>query len=147
MFLKNAPTQVLQADNIPFSDSENLPLPNNADRHSGDLTYYDVGLGACGVTSTPDHKVVSVAHELFDAAQTGSNPNQNPLCGQKIRATRFYPQVDQKRSIDLTVVDRCEGCEPTDIDVSASAFDHLAAHDDGRVSVTWVWLTPQATGS
>ncbi|KAF2443098.1 hypothetical protein P171DRAFT_433436 [Karstenula rhodostoma CBS 690.94] len=118
---------------------QNLPLPSNSQTFTGDLTYYGPGLGACGIESNDDSPIVSVSHFTFDAVQTGSNPNQNPLCGKKIRARRT--REDGKTvSVDLTVVDRCTGCQPTDIDVSPAMFDKLANHDLGRVDVTWAWL-------
>jgi hypothetical protein len=122
------------------SGPKNLPLPNNAEQHSGDLTYYEPGLGACGITSSSSDNIVAVSHYLFDAAQTGSNPNANPLCGKKIRATRFNEQTGTQRSVDLTVVDRCVGCQPTDLDVTTSVFDQLGPRDWGRIGVTWAWL-------
>lgn len=120
-------------------------MPGNAEVHTGDLTYYGVGLGACGITSQASQNVVAVSHTLFDAAQTGSNSNNNPLCGQKIRAKRYYAEVGAERSVDLTVVDRCVGCQPTDLDMSTGAFDQLAPEASGRVDVTWAWLAPVAT--
>jgi len=36
------------------------------------------------------------------------NSNHNPLCGKKIRITR--PNGGRTRSVDVTVVDRCEAC-------------------------------------
>jgi hypothetical protein len=122
------------------SGPKNIPLPNNAQQHSGDLTYYEPGLGACGITSSSSDSIVAVSHYLFDAVQTGSNPNANPLCGKKIRATRYDEQVGAQRSVDLTVVDRCVGCQPTDLDVTTTVFDQLAPRDWGRVGVTWAWL-------
>lgn len=145
----------------------NLPLPNGAETFTGDLTYYGPGLGACGVTSTEKDDIVSISHFTFDAVQKGSDPNQNPLCGRKIRAQRV--NNGKTVSVDLTVVDRCQwqlrgfdlippplttscicsnanlfysgtGCQPTDIDVSPTVFDKLADHDLGRVPVTWAWL-------
>ncbi|GAM88284.1 hypothetical protein ANO11243_063170 [Dothideomycetidae sp. 11243] len=121
--------------------SQNLPLPSNSKTFSGDLTYYDPGLGACGITSSSSDKIVAVSHLVFDAAQSGSDPNSNPLCGKKIRATRFNDAVNAQRSVDLTVVDRCVGCKATDIDVTLSAFTELAPEADGRVKVTWAWLS------
>lgn len=122
------------------SKSQNLPLPGgNGGPFSGDLTYYDPELGACGIKSSSSQNVVAVAHAVFDAAQTGSDPNQNPLCGRKIRAKRVK-EGSGERSVDLTVVDRCVGCQPTDIDVSLSVFDKLADQDLGRVDVQWNWL-------
>ncbi|CAD0111982.1 unnamed protein product [Aureobasidium uvarum] len=113
--------------------------------HEGDLTYYATGLGSCGITSSDSDMIVAVSHYVFDAASKSSNPNQNPLCGLKLRASRYDEQVGEKRSVDLKVVDRCVGCQATDIDVSPAAFDRLAARASGRVEVTWAWLSPQAT--
>jgi hypothetical protein len=122
------------------SKTQNLPLPGgHGGPFTGDLTYYEPGLGACGVTSTSSQNIVAVAHSLFDAAQSGSDPNQNPLCGKKIRAKR-NKEGSGERSVDLTVVDRCVGCQPTDIDVSLSVFEKMADEDLGRVLVEWNWL-------
>lgn len=123
------------------SESRFLPLPTNTDHFTGDLTYYGPGLGACGVDSTENDAIVSVSHFLYDAVQTGSDPNQNPLCGKKIRATRVDERTGKQVSVDLTVVDRCTGCEPTDLDVSPAMFDKMADHDLGRVTMTWAWLS------
>ncbi|KAF7595672.1 hypothetical protein BBP40_005116 [Aspergillus hancockii] len=80
---------------------KNLPLPTtHGGPYTGDLTYYDPGLGSCGITSSSSDLVCAVSHVLFDAASTGSNPNANPLCGLKIRLKRGGSSVDVK------VVDR-----------------------------------------
>lgn len=123
------------------SETRFLPLPNNTDHFTGDLTYYGPGLGACGIDSTDNDAIVSVSHFLFDAVQTGTNPNQNPLCGKKIRATRVDERTGNPVSVDLKVVDRCTGCEPTDLDVSPAMFNKMANHDLGRVTMTWAWLS------
>ena len=81
-----------------------------------------------------------MSHFLFDREQSGSDPNQNPLCGKMIRAERFDEEAGAKRSVDLKVVDRCTGCQPQDLDVSPGAFGRLASMDLGRVRVTWAWL-------
>ncbi|GKT46615.1 papain inhibitor [Colletotrichum spaethianum] len=114
---------------------EDLPLPTNQEVHTGDLTYYDVGLGACGQTYSDSDLIVAVSHYIWDAVQSGGNPNSNPLCGKKIRVRR-----DGEGSVDVTVVDRCTGCEPTDLDLSPAVFDRLANKDQGRVTGTWSWL-------
>ncbi|MCJ1408691.1 hypothetical protein MMC19_002766 [Ptychographa xylographoides] len=122
-----------------------LPLPSDRQDFTGDLTYYGTGLGACGVTSTDADNIVSISHFLFDSQQTGSDPNLNPLCGLQIRAERFDEQVNAMRSVDVTVVDRCTGCAPTDLDVSPGVFSQLADPAKGRVTVTWAWLSPVPT--
>ncbi|CCF38573.1 hypothetical protein CH063_09626 [Colletotrichum higginsianum] len=114
---------------------QDLPLPTNKEVHTGDLTYYAVGLGACGQTHGDTDMIVSVSHYIWDEVQTGGNPNTNPLCGKKIRVRR-----DGEGSVDVTVVDRCTGCEPTDLDLSPAVFERLADKDEGRVTGTWTWL-------
>ncbi|KIX00518.1 uncharacterized protein Z518_10658 [Rhinocladiella mackenziei CBS 650.93] len=115
--------------------TQNLPLPSgNGGPYTGDLTYYEPALGACGLTSDDNDKIVAISHTVFDAASSGSNPNANPLCGKRIRARR------DNKSVDLTVVDRCVGCQPTDIDVTINTFAMLADIDLGRVLVEWNWL-------
>ncbi|CAL5870524.1 uncharacterized protein PFLUO_LOCUS4763 [Penicillium psychrofluorescens] len=115
--------------------NNNLPLPTaNGGPYDGDLTYYNPGLGACGITSTDTEMICAVSHILFDAASTGSDPNDNPLCGMKLRLRR------DDKSVDVTIVDRCVGCAVTDIDVTTAVFKELAEIDQGRVSVEWSWL-------
>jgi hypothetical protein len=118
-----------------------IPLPSTGGIYTGDLTYYGTGLGACGWTSSDDDAIVAVSWETFDAAGGGNmNPNANPLCGKKIRVERDYGGGKGNRSIDVTVVDRCTGCKPTDLDLSYSAFDVLAERALGRVTGSWAWL-------
>lgn len=115
--------------------TQNLPLPSgNGGPYTGDLTYYEPALGACGQVSDDNDRIVAVSHLVFDAVSTGSNPNENPLCGKRIRARR------DNKSVDLTVVDRCVGCQPKDIDVTVNTFAMLAEVDLGRVLVEWNWL-------
>ncbi|KAI5920887.1 RlpA-like double-psi beta-barrel-protein domain-containing protein-containing protein [Camillea tinctor] len=125
--------------------SENLPLPGNGDAvYTGDLTYYDPSLGACGMSSSSNEFVGAVSHIVFDAAApSGSaNPNQNPLCGMTIRVQRDYVEAGMgNRSVDVTVVDRCEDCAARDLDLSISAFAQLALLQSGRVKANWAWLT------
>lgn len=74
---------------------------------------------------------------MWDAVEISSNPNDNPLCGKRIRITRFDPRVNENRSVDVEVVDRCEGCQPTDLDLSIDMFTSLADEGLGRVLGTW----------
>lgn len=128
---------------------QNLPLPSDTTSHTGDLTYYGTGLGACGETSTDQDHIVSISHLVFDAAgsssSNGGNSNQNPLCGLMLRAERFDEEYNERRSVDLKVVDRCTGCQPDDLDTSIGAFESLAPSASGRVDVTWAWLQPTPT--
>lgn len=99
----------------------------------GDMTWYDVGLGACGAWSQDSELVCAVSHVIYDAAATTSNPNENPLCQSSLRL------LYNGKSVDVRVVDRCVDCEETDIDVSPGAFQQLANLDQGRVPISWQW--------
>ncbi|KIY68423.1 hypothetical protein CYLTODRAFT_421646 [Cylindrobasidium torrendii FP15055 ss-10] len=105
----------------------------------GEVTYYDPGLGACGITSSAAELVAAVPTALYDSYPGATpNPNLNPICGKKIRATY------NGRSVDVTVVDKCYGCKGTyDIDMTQVAMRALV--DDpvaaGRLfGVSWDWL-------
>lgn len=81
-----------------------------------------------------------MAHALWDSVLTSSNPNDNPLCGKMIRITRYNEAVGANRSVDVMVVDKCMGCEPTDLDLSIKMFTTLADESLGRVVGSWAWL-------
>ncbi|KAF7329452.1 DPBB-1 domain-containing protein [Mycena kentingensis (nom. inval.)] len=105
--------------------------------YSGDATYYDPGLGACGHTNTGSQYIVAVSHKVFDSypGAVASNPNKNPICGKKLKATYGG------HSVTLTVVDRCPGCQPDDLDMTRAGFKTLAPLDKGRIgSVKWTWV-------
>ncbi|KUJ15207.1 uncharacterized protein LY89DRAFT_708146 [Mollisia scopiformis] len=122
--------------------SQNLPLPSDTGIFTGDLTYYSPGpgYGACGYENTADDSICAVSHLLWDAVSTSSNPNDNPLCGKKIRITRYDSTVGGNRSVDVEVVDRCVGCLATDLDLSLKMFTSLAEEAEGRVVGSWAWL-------
>ncbi|KAG7191668.1 uncharacterized protein KQ657_002939 [Scheffersomyces spartinae] len=102
--------------------------------YSGQGTFYDTGLGACGWTSTDSDYIVAIDIKTYNAHNVDSNPNHNSLCGKMIRA--FY----QGKSVDVKVVDACEGCKVNDLDFSPSAFQQLANESLGRIDITWEWL-------
>ncbi|KAF4632403.1 hypothetical protein G7Y89_g5723 [Cudoniella acicularis] len=125
------------------SSAQDLPLPTNTGIFTGDLTYYSPGpgYGACGYENTSTDAICAISHIVWDAASTSSNPNLNPLCGKKIRITRYDPTRGGNSSVDVEVVDRCVGCQADDLDLSLSMFTSLAEEDQGRVVGSWAWLT------
>ncbi|KAM9908754.1 hypothetical protein OXX79_000170 [Metschnikowia pulcherrima] len=114
------------------STSEASATPKSS--FAGDGTWYYTGLGACGWVNTDQDYIVAIGHGLFDQYTPGTNPNENTLCGKKIRA--HY----QGKSVEVTAVDRCEGCKPYDIDFSPAAFSQLADQSVGRIKITWEWI-------
>jgi hypothetical protein len=111
-------------------------LAASGTEYSGDLTWYDVGLGACGLTSTSDEAIVAISQEIFDSADyKTANPNLNPLCGKFVTIKGKNGQTYQAK-----VVDRCVGCAEADLDLSQDFFNTVTSHGDGRVSgMSWSW--------
>ncbi|KAF8760320.1 Lytic transglycosylase [Rhizoctonia solani] len=96
---------------------------NPAGNHVGQLTYFDIGLGACGWRNTNTEWVAAISHELYDnwPGYTGGNPNNNPVCTTPHTADITYGG----KTIRVGIVDRCEGCALWDVDLSPSAFHSL----------------------
>jgi len=104
---------------------------------TGDGTYYDAGLGACGIVNTDSDFIVAVSRLLFDNYPNYNkvNPNTNPVCGKRIKA--YY----QGKYTNVTVTDRCEACLVGSLDFSKAAFVKLAPMEKGRLlGMTWQWI-------
>ncbi|KAG6041746.1 hypothetical protein E4U41_002173 [Claviceps citrina] len=98
--------------------------------HKGDLTYYAVGLGACGQDdSGKDNSanIVALSHLLM-----GTQSNGNPMCGKTVT---IYANG---KSTTATVRDKCMGCKMEDLDVSEKVYKELyGGLDSGRMPITW----------
>ena len=93
--------------------------------YKGDMTYFNPALGSCGAYSTDNDHIVALAPSKM--AKPGACFSQiniwNPATGQTHAAT---------------VVDKCMGCGPEDIDVSPALFKLVAPNGDGRVhGICW----------
>ncbi|CAG8728919.1 3536_t:CDS:1, partial [Acaulospora morrowiae] len=107
LFVFFAIIAILLVFNIDSHDS----LPHHKRSSTGDATFYEVGLGACGKVNNDNQLVCALNHDQFDPSP-GGNPNKNRSCGKKIKATFG------KKSVIVTVVDRCADCKKGDIDLS-----------------------------
>jgi len=93
--------------------------------YTGDGTYYQPGLGACGKTNGPTDLIVAVSAGYFDS-------HRATVCG-KAFTVRY-----RGKSVKVQVVDRCAGCAMGDLDLSPAAFKHLAPLAVGRIhGVNW----------
>lgn len=100
--------------------------------YTGDLTYYAVGMGSCGKTSTEDEKIVALSHEIM-SVYDGANPNNNPLCGRFITITGT-----DGNKYRAEIVDTCPGCDVGSLDLPQAYFNKITGNGDGRVSgIKW----------
>ncbi|KAJ5804452.1 uncharacterized protein N7518_000755 [Penicillium psychrosexuale] len=116
------------------SQRNNTHSPVSTQAFDGDLTWYETGVGSCGWFNNGGDHICAVSRVVFDRANVDGNPNHNPLCGRLIHIQRG------DRGIDVTLVDRCEGCDEFDIDVSRGVFETLGNLDEGRVHTDWWWI-------
>ncbi|KAE9378008.1 hypothetical protein N431DRAFT_435171 [Stipitochalara longipes BDJ] len=95
----------------------------------GDITYYEAGLGACGLTTNGTiERVIALPHVLM-----GTLSNTNPYCGKTVT----IKCTATGKTTTATVVDKCMGCENYAIDLSNAAFEELDDLAIGRTTATW----------
>ncbi|KAM0333167.1 hypothetical protein ACHAQA_001827 [Verticillium albo-atrum] len=125
---KVQPTPETQAEESKSSDKGSSSAPS--DSHAGELTYYDVGMGACGFDDSGkdnSENIVALSHLLM-----GTQSNGNPMCDQTITISA------NGKTTTATVRDKCMGCAQEDIDVSKAAFLELfGSLTAGRTEVKW----------
>ncbi|KAI8884191.1 hypothetical protein K501DRAFT_151941, partial [Backusella circina FSU 941] len=81
---------------------------------NGKGTYYNPGLGSCGIESCDTDLVVAVNYIQMD---NGANPNKNPKCGQKIKIRGLLGLF-----VTATIIDTMPTGTKGDIDMSPALF-------------------------
>ncbi|KAI1261387.1 RlpA-like double-psi beta-barrel-protein domain-containing protein-containing protein [Xylariaceae sp. FL1019] len=94
----------------------------SAAANSGQMTWYDPGLGACGSINSADQAVVAL--NIADYAD-GAH------CGQWITI-----QGNGKQTAGM-VVHHCPTCGSGGVDASRATFDDIAPLDHGVVDINW----------
>lgn len=97
---------------------------------TGDATYYDLGMTACGQTYTDNDLVAAIAFNYFKKP----NPNEDEMCGKKAIAK------GNGKSVTVMIKDKCGSCKEGDIDLSKAAFRQLSDLSVGRFQVTWDFI-------
>ncbi|CAG8591183.1 10283_t:CDS:1 [Ambispora leptoticha] len=114
-----------------------IPTPSTStsfSKYSGKATYYNPGLGACGVDANDNSMVVAISAPNFDPMIQNGNPNKNTLCGKRVRI--YYGD----KFVDGVVADRCPVCKLGDIDLSPAMFSQLTELERGFITVEWGYL-------
>lgn len=91
---------------------------------SGDATYFNVGLGACGHHNNNNQLVAAL-----NKPQYGGGGD----CGKRAHIK------GPKGEVTVTIVDECPGCAYGSLDLSPAAFSHIAELRQGRVHIEWQW--------
>ncbi|CAG8584452.1 5516_t:CDS:2, partial [Ambispora leptoticha] len=97
---------------------------------SGVATFYNAGLGACGITNSDSDMIAAL-----NAPQWGNpaNPNASPYCGKQAIVT------GPKGSVTVTITDKCPTCASGCLDLTPGAFGKIGDPNDGKVPITWDW--------
>ncbi|RHZ81759.1 hypothetical protein Glove_117g327 [Diversispora epigaea] len=119
---------------IPENTSENNLSKRVEEVYNGDITFYNLGLGACGTVNSDSELACAIPGAQFDQFTPNGNPNKNAKCGTFVKVTRG------NKSVIVKVVDRCAGCNSEDIDLSPAAFNQIADPAEGRVKGSWQYV-------
>ncbi|THU82908.1 hypothetical protein K435DRAFT_807919 [Dendrothele bispora CBS 962.96] len=108
----------------PAPSNETSTLEKRID-HFGDATFFEVGLGNCGVVSKDSDKIVAIPKELYDRNNGGN-------CFQWVKIT------DQRNgNVHFgQTFDSCPGCGDG-LDLSPSLFQEFADLGVGRFPIKW----------
>ncbi|KIY46512.1 hypothetical protein FISHEDRAFT_47203, partial [Fistulina hepatica ATCC 64428] len=91
--------------------------------YSGQATYFEVGLGACGWTSVDSDHIVALATPDYDGgAHCGATVSISDSSGTSATAT---------------VADECPSCSSGDLDMSPSLFQVFEDLSVGVFPITW----------
>ena len=115
------------------------PTTRAAKTHKGDGTFYSpsVGFGSCGHQNADTDLVAALATGSM-TFYNPSNPNNNPVCGHKVKVTKVG---EPAKTVTVAIVDTCPGCKGTfDLDLSPAAFDKLAPEAVGRIKISWEFV-------
>ncbi|RZS52275.1 expansin EXLX1 family cellulose-binding protein [Sphaerotilus mobilis] len=97
----------------------------------GDGTFYDYSAGAVANPDTAGACSLGAVNDRMIAAMNAADYAGSAACGAQLVVR------GPNGSVTVRVVDKCPECAPGDVDLSAEAFERIAAPIDGRVDVSW----------
>jgi len=90
--------------------------------HTGQGTWFEVGLGACGYENVNSDKIVALSVERY-----GDGGNCNQYVKITANGNTEYAQVR----------DECEACGEYSLDMSPSLFEEFASLSVGVIDISW----------
>lgn len=103
----------------------------SSDSVSGEVTYYY----QTGEVNCPQYGSSIVDSDLVVAISTHNLYGSGSYCGKFIDVTN----PANGNTVTVKVVDSCEGCTASHLDLSPTAFLKLGALSAGVIDVTWSW--------
>ncbi|ORY02091.1 hypothetical protein K493DRAFT_190116, partial [Basidiobolus meristosporus CBS 931.73] len=100
---------------------------------SGDGTYFTPDHDACsksGETSSTGDLIAALSRFQF-GQKSGQDTNQASMCGKCVKVS------GPNGSVVVKISDLCASCSSGDIDLTPTAFEHIAPKVEGRVKVVW----------
>ncbi|KAK4104181.1 hypothetical protein N658DRAFT_419580 [Parathielavia hyrcaniae] len=98
--------------------------------YTGELTYFKLGLGACGFDDSDKdltENIVALSAELM-----GAQSNGNPMCNRKVTI------MANGKTIQAVCRDKCPSCAVGDLDGTEKMFNELfGSLTDGRREIEW----------
>lgn len=104
--------------------------------NSGQATFFQAGLGACGWTNSGSDMIVAVTPSVFSGGS---------VCGKKITITNEKTGKTQ----EATISDECPTCTSTkDLDMSSGLFSALGGtEEEGVFQMKWSWGSDSSSSS
>ncbi|KAK0703848.1 hypothetical protein B0T26DRAFT_757343 [Lasiosphaeria miniovina] len=122
--LKHAPAE------FKFHLATNINARDDKAQYHGDMTYYEVGVGACGHDDSGQGSVQNIV--AVSAALMGEGPSTN-MCNRKISI-----KGDNGKEVTAVIRDKCPSCDEGALDVSEKVFkDVVGDLGVGRAKVSW----------
>ncbi|ORZ40665.1 RlpA-like double-psi beta-barrel-protein domain-containing protein-containing protein, partial [Catenaria anguillulae PL171] len=112
--------------------NKNLIRRGMPSKGQGEMTYYDVGLGACEKVNSNSELVAALNHIDFGPSWPARSAAACFAC-----VSLSCPDQPNKAPLKVQIVDKCPGCKSGDLDVSPVVFEHFFDKDKGRAKINW----------
>ncbi|KAJ1955626.1 hypothetical protein GGI12_005517, partial [Dipsacomyces acuminosporus] len=104
--------------------------PGPSDAFRGEGTYFSPNTGACGKKNTKSDLIAAL-----NKPQYGNVDKVSQHC------FKCALVKGPKGQVKVEIRDACPECKYGDLDLSPAAFDKIAKRKDGRVKITWDWVS------
>lgn len=126
-------SEATETSSTAISSSTSTSIFDSSVVYNGVATFYSVSNDNCGTTSSDSDYVCAISQQMYNTV--ASSDSISEYCGHLINITY------NGKTIQVKVVDSCESCDSTHLDLSPSAFSALADQDLGVIDIQWEWAS------